>query len=45
MVQAMSIVKAIGGGSSAALRGVDRTLPRADNQIEALKHSKPAKSP
>jgi hypothetical protein len=45
MVQAMSIVKAIGGGSSAALRGVDLTLPRADNQIEAPKHSKPAKSP
>jgi uncharacterized membrane protein len=31
MVQAMSIVKAIGVGSSAALRGVDLTLPSADN--------------
>jgi uncharacterized membrane protein len=30
MVQAMSIVKAIGAGSSAALRGVDLTLPSAD---------------
>jgi len=31
MVEAMSIVKAIGVGSSAALRGVDLTLPSADN--------------
>jgi len=31
MVQAMSIVKAIGVGSSAALRGVNLTLPSADN--------------
>jgi uncharacterized membrane protein len=31
MVQAMSIVKAIGVGSSAALRGVDLKLPSADN--------------
>jgi uncharacterized membrane protein len=31
MVQAMSIVKAIGAGSSAALRGVDLRLPSADN--------------
>ena len=45
MVQAMSIVKAIGVGSSAALRGVDLTLPRADNQIEAPVHFKPPKSP
>jgi uncharacterized membrane protein len=30
MIQAMSIVKAIGAGSSAALRGVDLTLPSAD---------------
>jgi uncharacterized membrane protein len=30
MVQAMSIVKTIGAGSSAALRGVDLTLPSAD---------------
>ncbi len=31
MVQAMSIVKAIGVGSGAALRGVDLKLPSADN--------------
>jgi uncharacterized membrane protein len=31
MVQAMSIVKAIGVGSSAALRGVDLELPSADH--------------
>lgn len=31
MVQAMSIVKAIGVGSGAALRGVDLTLPSADH--------------
>jgi uncharacterized membrane protein len=31
MVQAMSIVKAIGVGSRAALRGVDLKLPSADN--------------
>ena len=31
MVQAMSIVKAIGVGSAAALRGVDLKLPSADN--------------
>jgi uncharacterized membrane protein len=31
MVQAMSIVKAIGAGSSAALRGVDLKLPSADD--------------
>ena len=31
MVQAMSIVKAIGVGSSVALRGVDLKLPSADN--------------
>ena len=31
MVQAMSIVKAIGVGSSAALRGVDLKLPSADH--------------
>ena len=30
MVQAMSIVKAIGVGSSAALRGVDLKLPSTD---------------
>jgi hypothetical protein len=41
----MSIVKAIGVGSSAALRGVDLTPPRADNQVEPPKHAKPAKSP
>jgi uncharacterized membrane protein len=45
MVQAMSIVKAIGVGSSAALRGVDFTLPHGDNQIEAPRHSRRAKSP
>lgn len=45
MVQAMSIVKAIGVGSSAALRGVDLTLPPADNRIEAPKHFKSTKSP
>ena len=31
MVQAMSIVKAIGVGSGSALRGVDLKLPSADN--------------
>jgi len=31
MVQARSIVKAMGVGSSSALRGVDLTLPTADN--------------
>ena len=31
MVHAMSIVKAIGVGSSAALRGVDLELPSADH--------------
>jgi uncharacterized membrane protein len=31
MVQAMSIVKAMGVGSGAALRGADFTLPSADN--------------
>jgi hypothetical protein len=30
MVQAMSIVKAIGVGSGAALRGVDLKLPSTD---------------
>ncbi len=45
MVQAMSIVKAIGVGSSAALHGVDLTLPRADNQVEAPRHVKSRKSP
>jgi hypothetical protein len=38
-------VKAIGVGSSAALRGVDLTLPRADNQIETPVHAKPVKLP
>jgi uncharacterized membrane protein len=35
MVQAASIIKAIGIGSSAALRGVDLTLPKTDHSVRA----------
>lgn len=45
MVQAMSIVKAIGVGSSAALRGADLTLPGAEKPTKISIHSEPAKSP
>jgi uncharacterized membrane protein len=45
MVQAISIVKAIGVGSSAALSDVDLTLPGVERRTEASVYSKPGNSP